>query len=84
MAPTFYPSTEALVAFRVPASALPIELRIVEAESALEAAERVAAMRGRDLDAAPSEQALRLARWAFEELRDAREHLEALRAEAAR
>lgn len=81
MAPIFFPSHDALVA--LPAPALPLDLHIVEAEASLEAAERLAAMHGRDLDASPSERALRLARWAIEEARDAREHLEALRMEAS-
>ena len=78
-----HPHASALVAMPVASSALPIELRLLEAESAVEAAEQVWAMRARDLDARPSEQALRLARWAGEDLRDAQDALEALRAEAA-
>lgn len=82
MAPTAFAHQAALVALPIPASALPTELRILEAQAAVEAAEQIAAMRGRDLDANPSEQALRLARWAGEDLRDALDTLDALRATA--
>lgn len=78
-----HPHASALVALPIPSTALPLELRLLEAESAVEAAEQVWAMRARDLDARPSEQTLRLARWAGEDLRDAQDALEALRAEAA-
>lgn len=78
-----HPHSSALVAMPIPSSAMPIAPRLLEAESAVEAAEQIWAMRARDLDAQPSEQALRLARWAGEDLRDAQDALEALRAEAA-
>lgn len=73
---------DALVSVRVPVAALPLDLQILDAEAAVEAAETVWAMRARDLDAAPSEQALRMARWAGEALRDARDDLERLQAHA--
>lgn len=82
MAPTAFANQAALVALPIPASAMPTELRILEAQAAVEAAEQIAAMRGRDLDANPSEQTLRLARWAGEDLRDALDALDALRAAA--
>lgn len=73
--------SDALVSTLVPVSALPLELRLLDAESAHEAAEAVWVMRGRDLDARPCEETLRLARWAAEDFRDARERLESLRLE---
>lgn len=78
-----YPHTSALVAMPLPASALPLELRLLEAESALEAAQVIWVRRARDLDAKPSPDALRLAQWACEDLRDAQDDVDALRAEAA-
>jgi hypothetical protein len=82
MALHFFPSTEALASMPVQVAALPLDLRILDASASVEAAETVWAMRARDLEARPSEQALRLARWAGEELREALDALEALRAEA--
>lgn len=78
-----HPHPSALVAMPVVASVLPLELRLLEAESAVEAAESVWAMRARELEARPSAQTLRLARWAGEDLRDAQDALEALRTEVA-
>lgn len=76
------PHSEALVSLPAPAALLPLELRILDAEASVEAAETVWRMRARDLESRPSEQALRLARWAAEDLRDAQDALETLRAEA--
>ena len=75
-------SQSALVALPISAEMPPLELRIFEAESAVEAATTVWAMRARDLEAQPTEQALRLARWAGEGLREAQDALEALHKEA--
>lgn len=73
---------EALVSTQVPSTALPLELRIFDAESAVEAARAIWVRRGSELDARPSATALRLAQWAGEDLRDAEDALESLRAEA--
>lgn len=73
----------ALVATAVSSSALPLELQLLEAESAVEAARAIWVRRGNELDARPSAEALRYARWAGEDLRDAEDRLEALRMGAA-
>lgn len=78
MALMSHPHPTALVAMRMP---LPLELRILEAEHAVEAAEHLSQIAGRRLDSHPSEATLRSARWAHEDLRDALDRLEELRAE---
>lgn len=80
MALHLLPHTDAIVALHAPVASLPLELQVLEAESAVEAAETVWRMRARDLDVAPSERTLRMARWAGEALRDAHDELERLRA----
>lgn len=78
MALSAFPHTDALV--RVQVSTLPRELRVLAAESAVEAATQIWAMRARSFDSNPTGQALRLAQWAAEDMRDAQDALEAARA----
>ena len=73
-----HPHPAALVAMPILSAALPLELRVLEAESAVEAAEQVWAMRARDLESMPSERAFRLAKWAGLALRDATDEHERL------
>lgn len=80
--PHSLPHVDALVAMRVPVAALPLDLQILDAEAAVEASECIWRMRARDLDASPSAETLRRARWASADLRDAQQELERLQAHA--
>lgn len=84
MALMYYPAESALVRLPLPHAALPLDLRILEAASALEAAEVVWRMRAREFDAHPSAVARERAEWAAADVRDAADALEALRAEVSR
>lgn len=73
-----FPHSDALVGLLT--GSLPLELQVLEAEHAVEAAETVWRMRARDLEAAPSAHALRQARWAGLAPKDATDELERLQA----
>lgn len=75
-----FPHADALVAMPWH-SDLPLSLRIELAADAVEVAEQAWARYARDLEAAPSERTLRLARWAGLALKDAHDEHERLLAE---
>lgn len=81
MALMSYPTDGALVRTPVPDAMLPLDLRVLDAESTVEAAEAIWRMRSREFDARPSAEARRRAGWAAEDLREAGDALASLRAE---
>ena len=78
MALNAFPHADALVSLPYAHSDLPLSVRIELAADAVEAAQQVWAMRARDLEAMPSERALRLAKWAGLALKDATDEHERL------